>query len=178
MNENRLQISAVFGFILVALGALLLAGQFLTIDFGPNLWPFAIIGGGALFFVVMFISGPDAGGLAIPGSMITMTGLVLLVQNTFNRYETWAYCWALVMMAMGAGVVIRSYWSHLDSVRAWGLNTIRLGLVLFLFTGAFFEGFVFRHSLLTGMVWPLVLILVGGYLLVSRFFTKPMTHNR
>jgi len=32
----------------------------------------------------------------IPGSIITIAGLVLAVQNTFDLFATWAYAWALV----------------------------------------------------------------------------------
>ena len=36
------------------------------------------------------------------GGVVAMAGLVLLVQNATDRFDTWAYAWALVLLA-GAG---------------------------------------------------------------------------
>jgi hypothetical protein len=37
------------------------------------------------------------------GGVVTMAGLVLLVQNATDRFETWAYAWTLVLL-VGSGV--------------------------------------------------------------------------
>ena len=40
--------------------------------------------------------------LAMAGGVVTMVGLVLLVQHTADRFETWAYAWSLLVV--GAGI--------------------------------------------------------------------------
>jgi hypothetical protein len=72
--------SIVAGSILILFGLLALFGQlFRGWDIWGSFWPFLIIGFGALFFVAMLLSGKSAAWLAIPGSIITVAGLILLV---------------------------------------------------------------------------------------------------
>jgi hypothetical protein len=75
----------VIGVILVALGVLFLLAQWFGLNLWSAGWPIAIVGLGLLFFVAMSLGGKSAGSLAIPGSIVTMVGLILLFQNTFGR---------------------------------------------------------------------------------------------
>ncbi len=68
--------------LLIGLGLLFLLLQFVPLDLGRNAWPFFIIIPGLLFFAGMALGGRDAARLAIPGSIVTMVGLILLYQNT------------------------------------------------------------------------------------------------
>jgi hypothetical protein len=86
--------------VLVALGTLFLLEQFFDFQLGQWLWPLFIIIPGLLFFVGMLLGGKSAGPLAIPGSIVTTVGLLLLYQNTFNHFESWAYTWALMPVAV------------------------------------------------------------------------------
>lgn len=170
MNTNRNLASAVFGLILIGLGIIFLVGQFVHFDIGAFLWPFFIIAVGGVFFIAMVAGGPSAGGLAIPGSIIGMVGLILLFQNTFGHWEAWSYGWTLILISVGIGMVIRGYWSKDESSRQHGWRVIRLGAIFFVIFGAFFElviGFG-RNSLIAGIAWPLLLILIGVYLFASR----------
>ncbi len=168
MNVERLRGGAVFGVILILLGIFFLAGQFINIDFG-GLWPFFVIGFGALFFVGMVAGGPSAGGLAIPGSIIVTIGLMLLVQNLFDIWDSWSFGWALIIVAVGVGIVINGYWSKRADLREQGWKLARVGAILFLCFGAFFELLIFRSNTLLGKVfWPLALILFGIYIFVTR----------
>jgi hypothetical protein len=179
--ENRNRASAVFGIILVALGVIFLAGQFIRIDLGFDLWPFAVIGFGALFFVGMFAGGRSASGLAIPGSIITVIGLNLLIQNTFDIWENWSYTWTLIPLAVGIGLVIQGYYTGTADLRQSGFNLIKIGAILFLVFGAFFElvlGISGRDSVMARTLWPVALILVGIYLLTSRLFFGRKSEDR
>jgi hypothetical protein len=170
MYERRNVASAFVGLLLIGLGLVFLAGQFINIQIGAYVWPFVVIGFGAIFFAGMFAGGPAAGGLAIPGSIITMTGLILLVQNTFGHWEGWSYDWTLILVAIGVGLVIRGYWSDQEHSRRAGWRLIRLGAIFFLIFGAFFElviGFG-THNLAARVFWPLAIIAAGVYLFVSR----------
>jgi hypothetical protein len=78
--------------------------------------------------------------LATVGGVVTMAGLVLLVQNATDRFDTWAYAWTLVLL-VGAGI---GRWL-LGAVRgrgelaASGAWLIAAGLVGFLGLAVFFE---------------------------------------
>jgi hypothetical protein len=156
--------------ILVGLGVLFLLEQFLRIDIWAFAWPFIIIAFGGLFFVGMVTGGKSAGGLAIPGSIISMIGLILLYQNTSGYWETWAYAWTLIITAVGIGMFIMGVWSGQEGARRAGVSVAGVGVVLFLVFGAFFElGASFLGLRRTsGLLWPLMLIAAGLYLLISR----------
>ena len=76
MSSKRNIGSLVGGSLLIFFGILALVGKvFQTFNFWEILWPFFIIGIGALFFVGMFAGGRSVSGLAIPGSIITTSAL-------------------------------------------------------------------------------------------------------
>jgi hypothetical protein len=78
--------------------------------------------------------------LATVGGVATMAGLVLLVQNATDRFDTWAYAWALVVL-VGAGIgrwlvgVVRGR-GDLTASGGW---LIAAGQVAFLGFAVFFE---------------------------------------
>ena len=89
--------SLAMGAVLIIIGGLFLLGQLFRINIWGFLWPFFIIIPGALMYSLGLVKGgPSGEGAIIPGSIITMVGVLLLYQNTFNHYESWAYAWALV----------------------------------------------------------------------------------
>jgi hypothetical protein len=163
--------SLVGGALLIFLGLLFLAGQVIQIPIWDFTWPFIIIGTGALFFVAMILGGKALGPLAIPGSIIAGIGLMLFVQNTFNIWESWSYSWALIIIFVGIGIFIYGAWSGLPETRASGWRVMKVGLILFLVFGAFF-GLLFTltgvYGLTSGVYWSALLIVLGGYMLISR----------
>src|SRR5437879_10123465 len=81
--------SMVLGGLLVVLGAILLAGQFVRVDIGHYGWPFFIIAPGILIlFVGLTARGAVSEGLAIFGSIVTVAGVILLVQDDTDQYES------------------------------------------------------------------------------------------
>lgn len=169
METSRVRASVVLGGMLIIIGVIFLVGQFISINFGDYIWPFFVIGFGALFFVGMLAGGPSTSGLAIPGSIIVTIGLILLVQNTFDIWESWAYSWTLIIAAVGIGIIIQGFYSRRNNLRRSGLKLVRLGLLLFLLFGAFFELIAFRQETILGRIfWPLALIVVGAYLMITR----------
>jgi hypothetical protein len=162
--------SLAAGVFLIGLGVLFLLGQFVRINLWEWLWPFWIIGFGALFFVGMLAGGKSAAGLAIPGSIISMVGLILLYQNWFGHWESWAYAWALIPVAVGIGLFIMGLWNGRESTRRAGINVAGVGIVLFLVFGAFFElgAVMLGMRRAGGVLWPLILIGAGLYLLITR----------
>jgi len=169
MNENtKGSVRLGLGAVLVALGALFLLEQFFDFRLGDWMWPFFIIIPGLLCFVGMVLGGKSAGQLAIPGSIVTTVGLLLLYQNTFNHFESWAYAWALIPVAVGVGLMINGAWSDQPALVHNGRRVVGIGLVLFLVGFVFFELVLHIGGMANGLVPPLLLILAGIYLLLRR----------
>ena len=174
MSERpKVTSSIVIGVVLIALGVLFLIGQFLRVEIWSALWPFFIILFGAAFFVGMFASGRKAGGLAIPGSMFVILGLILLAENLFGNWISMAYAWALFApMGVGVGMVIYSGYSRKPELKRPGYTLIAIGLALFVCFGAFFE-LVLSLGAFTrtaNVVWPVILIALGVLMIVGRLF--------
>jgi hypothetical protein len=162
--------NVLIGLILIGLGMAFTLIQFLKFDFWGFSWPFAVIGVGGVFFVAMVLGGKSASGLAVPGSVLSTIGLILLYQNTFGHWESWAYAWTLIFSAVGVGIWIMGAWDGRAETRRSGARVAGSGLILFLIFASFFElglGFsgFFRAS---KIVWPLVMIVAGLYLIVFR----------
>ncbi|MFQ5795170.1 MAG: hypothetical protein ACE5JP_08995 [Candidatus Bipolaricaulia bacterium] len=167
-NKNaRGRGNLVIGLILVGLGVIFLLGRVFDIGFGLS-WPFFIIIPGLLFFVGMILGGKDAGSLAIPGSIVTMVGLILLYQNITNHWESWAYVWALIWpTSVGIGLIIHGTWSKRAHILQDGIHWARVGIVIFLIGGVFFEVIIgISGGGRGGIGWSVLLIVFGVYLLM------------
>jgi hypothetical protein len=175
--ERRASGSLILGLLLVLVGAAYLVGQYLPrpffqVDLGHYGWPlFVIVPGLALLAVG--VTNRAVSGLCIPGAIVTMTGVVLAIQNTFDLFATWAYAWALVAPGgVGLGMFIQALATGQPRLRAAGLRTMGIGAAFFLVGAAFFEGVIHISGREFGFVGqlllPLLLIAVGGWLLLRR----------
>jgi hypothetical protein len=92
------------GGLLVLLGILVLAGQAVDVEVGEVGWPFFVIVPG-LGLLGLGLATPGRLGevLAMVGGVVSVNGLVLLVQNATDRFDTWAYAWTLVVL-VGPGI--------------------------------------------------------------------------
>jgi hypothetical protein len=170
MPGKRNLTNLYLGILLLVFGVILLVGQFIGRGFWSLFWPFIILAVGAAFFAGMRAGGPRLSGLAIPGSVVSMIGLILLVQNTFHQWQTWSYAWALIIVAVGTGLIIHANFSGIEGPRRAGLYLIRLGLILFLAFGVFFEllFFLIGNHYGSAIFWSVALIAVGVYIIFSR----------
>jgi hypothetical protein len=162
----------VGGTLLIGLGIIFLLGQFVGFRGFELIWPLLVVGLGVAFFVGMLAGGKSLAGLAVPGSVLTAIGLVLLFQSVFGHWEAWAYGWTIIFFAVGVGIFIMGAWAGNPVQRQSGLRVAGIGLVLFVFFGAFFELMIFGGQ---GEPWrravaPILLILAGVILLVRRGF--------
>jgi len=158
----------VGGVLLIMFGLAALATQiFRGYDFWGAFWPFIIVGIGAIFFVGMAAGGKSTAGLAVPGSIITVTGLLLWIQNLTGHWESWAYGWTVILMSVGLGVYIMGLWEGNPEHRQGGVSVMKVGLVMFILFGAFFE-MLFQSSRLANYIFPVGLILLGLYLVFKR----------
>ncbi len=171
MTDKRNYGALVVGVVLICMGALALFERlFEGARFWGIVWPFIIIGFGALFFVGMFLLGKSFAWMAIPGSIIAANGLMLFLQNLTGRWETWSYSWTVILMSIGAGIYIMGAWQGDASRRRAGLKLFEVGAVMFVIFGAFFE-IIFSLGApegLRGYVFPIALLCLGTYLVVKR----------
>jgi len=171
MDKNRNITNIIIGVVLLALGVFALFGTYFGSLNMDNLWPLLIIGVGVVFFIVVALGDQSRAGLAIPGSILVMVGLLLLIMNYTDTWESWSYCWALIVFASGAGVWINGYRSERPDLRKRGADTMRSGLILFVVFAVIME-FIFtatgEHRRAYPIVWSILLTLLGLYLLISR----------
>lgn len=134
----------VFGVLLVAAGGLLLVTRLTDIGLDGSAWPLWIVVPGLALLIASFAVPPRGGlGLAIPGAIVTMVGLVLWVQDTYDAYATWAYAWALVApTGPGIGMLLYGLVRGDGALIRDGLRTTLVGLALFVGFALFFEGVV------------------------------------
>ncbi len=170
MNQRYHAGGLIGGSILIGLGVLFLLAQFFNFAAWHFLWPFLVIGVGGLFFVGMLVGGKPAAGLAIPGSIIGVIGLMLLYQNLSGHWNSWAYGWTVILMAVGLGIWVAGLWGDNARQRQSGWRVIQVGFVLFVIFGAFFELVLsgFGGSALRQAFFPVMLILLGLYLVIRR----------
>ena len=169
-SSRRSGSTAVLGAALVVVGAMILVGQFLRIDLWRFIWPLFVMVPGIALFAWMASGGRQTAFLAVPASIITMTGLILLYQSVTDHWESWAYVWALIVpVAVGIGLVVQGQRVGKESLRRAGQGMMRVGLIIFLVAGTLFE-LVFRisGSGVGQIFWPSVLVVVGLYLIFWR----------
>ena len=163
----RKRSSIASGVILIFVGTLLLALQFLPDDVTARLdfarqWPLILVGVGALFFFGAVGGTP---GMAVPGAIVGGLGAMMYVQTATDSWDSWSYAWALILVFIGVGTILarglEGKWR-----RGWsegGRLTI-LGLALFGIFGAFLGAW---PGLNRDLLWPAALIFLG-LLLLSR----------
>jgi hypothetical protein len=174
-------VTSFFGAGLILLGILFLIGRYVRVvfnfDIGHYGWPFFIIIPGLLLFMASFVFERRAGVTpAIFGGMATMAGLVLLVQNTFDLFASWAYAWSLIApTSMGLAKLVYGALRGLgDEVRS-GLTLSGIGLAIFVIAGFFFELVIGINGFHFGLSWvclPALLIGLGAILLLSSLLPR------
>lgn len=168
---------AVLGVILVIAGIVFLASRYLPVDLGAFGWPvFVILSGVALLAVG--ITTRSMAGLTVPGSIVTVVGLILAVQNTFALWATWSYAWALVFPgAVGLGIATMGIATGNQAEVRRGSRMALTGIALFAIFGMFFEGVLkisgFELGSVTTWVLPLLAIAVGVVFLVRAAVSRP-----
>lgn len=164
--------STVLGGLFVLVGAILLAAQFVRVDIGHYGWPlFVIAPGVVILFLALTARGAVGEGLAILGSIITVSGLILLYQNATDHFESWAYAWALVFPgAIGIGMVLYGLRAGRPGNVRTGTRLAGTGLVVFLVGAAFFEGVIgiggYHLDHIAGVAVGAIIVALGALILV------------
>ena len=182
MNSNA--VSLILGASLILVGALFLVGKFLGtffhFDFGHFTWPLYILLPGLLLFLTSFAIEQRSGlTLAILGAVVIATGAILLVQNTFDIYASWAYAWALVVpTSIGLAKLVYGGLRRMQDQVKSGLNLAGIGLAIFVLGGIFFELVIGINGLQFAgawLCWPVLLIGLGVVLLLSSLLRSRRT---
>ena len=134
--------TVVLGLALVVIGGLALLGRALSIDILGLGWPlFVLIPGIVMFAGGVAIGGRAGLGLAIPGGIVSMAGIVLSVQAATGLWATWAYAWALVAPGgVGLAFIVYGLITRQPDLARNGVPILLTGLGLFVAFGLFFEG--------------------------------------
>jgi hypothetical protein len=132
------------GVLLIVVGATFLIGRQVGVDWGDVGWPlFVIVPGLVLFVLALAVGGKAGSGFAVPAGVVTMTGVVLAVQNATDLWETWAYAWALVAPGgVGIGLLLYGLLTRQPDMATGGVWALLAGLGLFLGFGFFFESVI------------------------------------
>ena len=134
-------ILTLVGLLLIVLGVLFLIGRMISVDVERLAWPFFVIALGVLVFFFSLASSSQAGErLAMVGSVVTMVGTILLLQNTFDYFQSWAYAWALVFpTSVGVGQIIYGSIKNRADLTSTGRQGALVGIILFVVLAVFFE---------------------------------------
>jgi hypothetical protein len=168
--DQRRRSSLTGGLFLILLGAWFLAMKiFPGLDVWVNArvsWPLFVIGAGVLLLALGLLTGvPD---MAVPAAIVSGIGGLLLWQNATGRWESWAYAWTLIPGFVGVGVLVSGLLGrHPRQSLREGINLIVISAVLFFIFGAFLGG-----PNLLGSYWPVLLIFLGLWLLVSTLLRR------
>ena len=149
--------------VLIVLGALLLIGNFIRVQGTPII---LIIG---LVLLAAYFASQRQVAFLIPGCILTGLGVGIIFTNLPNL--AMRESGSMVLLGLGLGFLViplfdRGHW--------WGLFP---GGILFLIGGAIFladYGILLTWQVLEfiGAWWPLVLVLLGGWILYQRYAKK------
>ena len=147
MNEQRARdrrTTIAVGLLLIGVGIVFLVGRQLNLDLAGAGWPLIIVAAGVVLFVLAFsVGGRGGSGFAVPAGIVTMTGIVLSVQNATGLWETWAYAWALVAPGgVGIGLLVYGLLVGEREIARGGGAALLVGIGLFLGFGLFFEAVI------------------------------------
>jgi hypothetical protein len=160
------------GGLLVLLGIVVGLGQALDLDLGGVGWPFfVIVPGLGVLGLGLATVGRVGEVLATIGGVVTMTGLVLGVQNATDRFDTWAYAWTLLLVGAGIGRWLVGVMRSRRDLAASGGWLIAAGLVAFGVLAVFFEvviGIGGRPVGSAGRYGLAALLIVAGLVLLGR----------
>ena len=92
-------------------------------------------------------------------------GLVLLFQNITGHWESMSYFWTLIIVFVGVGIYLMGWHNGNANQKRSGISVMKVGVFLFIIFGAFFE---MIFSSFSNIVFPVLLILLGAYLVLSR----------
>jgi len=166
--DKRRRTSIFGGVILILIGALLFAAQIMP-DLVPDFWrvfswPWIIVGVGLFLLALGAALGEP--GMAVPATIVGGIGGILAYQFYSNDFASWSYIWTLIPGFVGLGIILMSWLGGDASVKDGG-TLLLISFILLAVFGSFFGALG-----MAGGYWPVLLILLGVFLLGRTFFSK------
>ncbi|MCA9953599.1 MAG: hypothetical protein H6657_02870 [Ardenticatenaceae bacterium] len=161
MRKNN----SVSGLILVALGLVLLAGQFITFDLPESMGLLVVPALGALFLVWGILT--RNGGLMIPGGILSGVGWgAYAIEGPFAIWQGDSEGGVfLIFLGLGFGLVTLTTAVFTDKTHWWAL--IPGSIIAFVGISILFGGALLTLLTWVGKLWPLALILLGISVLLN-----------
>lgn len=150
----------LLAYVLIGVGALFL---FATV-FSFTIWvalPFFAVGG-----IFLYLATKTCHWLAVPGMLITGTGIINLTLAVLNHWQGWAYAWTLYGVFLGIAFVFVSEAGEKDMAPI-GRMFIQVGLIAFGLMALFFELFIFNTFGFLGNLLIAAAFIAAGYVLLN-----------
>jgi len=161
--ESRIYVAAA----LIGAGLILLALRLFG-DVVGLVWPFFVIIPGAALFALAATAGWQSRHLAATSAVVAGTGVILLVQEMTDYYQSWAYAWTLLPVFAGAALFFVGHKEGDRASKARGWRLIQWGAIGFAIFATVFETLIFRGLIAGDLILPMVLIAAGALLLTRR----------
>jgi hypothetical protein len=169
MSQNKNQ-RLVGGVLLILFGIGLFIIRLLPIaDYWSEYftgWPMILVGLAVAFLVLGLLTG--AADMAVPACVVAGLGGIFLYQNNTQDWGSWSYIWSLIPGFVGLGIILSGLlrWKFHGEIQE-GLRLILISAILFIIFGALFGGV---HIL--GEYWPVILILLGLWIVVRNLIHR------
>lgn len=157
MRKNNMLI----GILLLGLGVFALLNSFNIISYSLELWrfwPFFILIPGLIFEISYFNSDHRLYGLLMPGGILTTIGSIFMICSLLG-WNHMVYLWPWFAGSVGVGFMQMYLFGNRDRVFYW----LGLGFI----GPAVFSSIVLLFNIKGSMIFPGILIIVGGVLLLN-----------
>ena len=154
---------------LIGLGIVMFVGQLTGLGgMIGSLWPMFVMLPGLAFLYFAYTGDKKVAGLAVPGMVITGTGLILFYQNVTGHWESWAYIWTLYPLFVGLALRFMAQRTGDEGTQKASRILMRIGAVGFIIGAIAFELMIFGNGGIFGnLALPVVLIAIGGFMLLG-----------
>ncbi|HEX2625391.1 MAG TPA: hypothetical protein VHL56_00630 [Candidatus Limnocylindrales bacterium] len=176
LPQRSMVAPAVIGVLLVVVGVIALIVREADVNLLPGLgtwgWPlFVLVPGLVMLGAGVLLPAPRGAGLAVAGSVVTTLGALLFYQSQSGHWESWAYAWALLPGAAGAGLLGYGVLARERGMRTTGTWLLGIAAVVFLAGAWFFEGLFAGEDrpVDLGNWWPIGVIILGAALALWAF---------
>lgn len=173
---RRPDAALIWAVLLIVIGIVLLAMQFVGIAWGALLWPlWILVPGVCLLTLGLTVRHAGAEPLVVVGSILSAVGATLFYANATAHWTVWTYAWALIApTSIGAGLWLLGGFRQRQDLTSAGKAMIKIGLILFAAFGVFFELIIGVSGWgLQRYAWAVLLIAAGAFLLIRSLWWRP-----
>ena len=163
----------LIGVLLLLLGILVLASEPIvrwldSLGIGGELWrfwPVLLLLLSAFFLVPAFAGRQNRrvrAGMAVPGAVLAVMGVVFLYSSVGGRWDEWAYLWTAGPFSVGLGLYIAGWIADAPALKWIGSGLAAAAVVAFVIFAGLVAGQTFRVVAALAMIALGVALLAGG----------------